>query len=233
MVSLEGTAELVDLPAGPLLGLGGLPFEAAEIELPEGSLLALYTDGLIESRDRDFDDGLDQLCHLLARPAPSLDALCGTVLAGLLPQRPADDVALLLARSHALDASQVATWEIPADPSVVARVRKAAVAQVEAWGLDDAAFVTELVVSELVTNAIRHAEPPIQLRLIHDNTLICEVSDASNTAPHLRRARTYDEGGRGLLLVAQLTQRWGTRQSTQGKTIWAEQTFEPAPPGHF
>lgn len=71
----------------------------------------------------------------------------------------------------------------------------------------------------LVTNAIRYAEPPIQLRLIHDNTLICEVSDGSNTAPHLRRARTYDEGGRGLLLVAQLTQHWGTRQSTQGKTI--------------
>jgi anti-sigma regulatory factor (Ser/Thr protein kinase) len=233
VVSPDGTAELVDLPAGPPLGLGGLPFEAAEIDLPEGSLLALYTDGLIESRDRDIDDGLNRLRHLLTRPAPSLDALCDTVLADLLPQRPADDVALLLARPHALDTSQVATWEISADPSSVAQTRKDAVAQVEAWGLDDAAFVTELVVSELVTNAIRHAEPPIQLRLIHDNTLICEVSDGSNTAPHLRRARTYDEGGRGLLLVAQLTQRWGTRQSTLGKTIWAEQTFEPVPPGHF
>ncbi|MFI8537568.1 SpoIIE family protein phosphatase [Streptomyces aquilus] len=233
VVSPDGTAELVGLPAGPLLGLGGLPFEAAEIDLPEGSLLALYTDGLVESRDRDIDDGLNRLRHLLTRPAPSLDALCDTVLADLLPQRPADDVALLLARTHALDTSQVATWEVSADPSSVAQTRKDAVAQVEAWGLDDAAFVTELVVSELVTNAIRHAEPPIQLRLIHDNSLICEVSDASNTAPHLRRARTYDEGGRGLLLVAQLTQRWGTRQSTRGKTIWAEQTFEPVPPGHF
>ncbi|MEU1440867.1 SpoIIE family protein phosphatase [Streptomyces mirabilis] len=233
VVTPDGTAELVDLPAGPLLGLGGLPFEAAEIDLPEGSLLALCTDGLIESRDRDIDDGLHRLCHLLTRPTPSLDALCDTVLADLLPQRPADDVALLLARTRALDTSQVATWEIPADPSAVAQTRKDALAQVEAWGLEDAAFVTELVVSELVTNAIRHGEPPIQLRLIHDKTLICEVSDGSNTAPHLRRARTYDEGGRGLLLVAQLTQRWGTRQSARGKTIWAERTFEPVPPGHF
>ncbi|MFF7314679.1 SpoIIE family protein phosphatase [Streptomyces sp. NPDC008137] len=233
VVSPDGTVELVDLPVGPPLGLGGLPFEAAEIDLPEGSLLALYTDGLIESRNRDIDDGLHRLCHLLTRPTPSLDALCDTVLADLLSQRPADDVALLLARTRALDTSQVATWEVPADPSVVAQTRKDAVAQIEAWGLEDAAFVTELVVSELVTNAIRHGQPPIQLRLIHDKTLICEVSDGSNTAPHLRRARTYDEGGRGLLLVAQLTQHWGTRQSTQGKTIWAEQTFEPVPSGHF
>ncbi|MFF9040554.1 SpoIIE family protein phosphatase [Streptomyces sp. NPDC014892] len=233
VVSPEGTAEPVDLPAGPLLGLGGLPFEAAEIDLPEGSLLTLYTDGLIESRDRDIDDGLHRLCHLLTRPTPSLDALCDTVLADLLPQRPADDVALLLARTRALDTSQVATWEIPTDPSAVPQTRKNAVAQIESWGLEDAAFVTELVVSELVTNAIRYGQPPIQLRLIHDKTLICEVSDGSNTAPHLRRARTYDEGGRGLLLVAQLTQRWGTRQGAQGKTIWAEQTPERVPPGHF
>ncbi len=80
----------------------------------------------------------------------------------------------------------------------------------------------ELVVSELVTNAIRYGEPPIQLRLIRDGALICEVSDGSSTSPHLRRAHAYDEGGRGLLLVAQLTERWGSRQTTTGKTIWAE-----------
>jgi hypothetical protein len=87
------------------------------------------------------------------------------------------------------------------------------------------AFTTGLVVSELVTNAIRHAESPIQLRLIRDRTLICEVSDGSSTAPHLRRALAFDEGGRGLLLVSRLTQRWGTRQTPHGKTIWAEQAL--------
>ncbi|MFD9935547.1 SpoIIE family protein phosphatase [Streptomyces massasporeus] len=228
VVSPDGTVDLVGLPAAPPLGVSGLPYEATEVVLPEGSLLALYTNGLVETPDRDLDTGVHRLREALARPAASLDALCDTVLADLLPQRPADDVALLIARTRALDAGQVATWEVPADPPAVAQTRKDVVAQLERWGLSDAVFVTELVVSELVTNAIRHAEPPVQLRLIHDSTLICEVSDGGNTAPHLRRARSYDEGGRGLLLVAQLTERWGTRQSATGKTIWAEQNLFPA-----
>ncbi|SMQ17405.1 PAS domain S-box-containing protein [Streptomyces sp. Ag82_O1-12] len=228
VVSPDGTVDLVSLPAASPLGVSGLPYEATEVVLPEGSLLALYTNGLVETPDRDLDTGVRRLREALARPAASLDALCDTVLTDLLPQRPADDVALLIARTRALDARQVATWAVPADPAAVAQARKDVVAQLERWGLSDAVFVTELVVSELVTNAIRHAEPPVQLRLIHDSTLICEVSDGGNTAPHLRRARTYDEGGRGLLLVAQLTERWGTRQSAVGKTIWAEQTLTPA-----
>ncbi|MEV7080232.1 SpoIIE family protein phosphatase [Streptomyces sp. NPDC093516] len=220
-----GTVDLVALPAAPPLGVGGLPYEATEVELPEGSLLALYTNGLVATRDRDIDAGVHRLREALARPADSLDALCDRVLTELLPQRPADDVALLVARTRALDADQVATWDVPCDPSAVARARKDVVAQLERWGLSDAVFVTELIVSELVTNAIRHAEPPVRLRLIHDTTLICEVSDGGSTAPHLRRARSHDEGGRGLLLVARLTERWGTRQSATGKTIWAEQTL--------
>ncbi|MEW2614581.1 SpoIIE family protein phosphatase [Streptomyces sp. NPDC047880] len=228
VVSPEGTVDLVGLPSAPPLGVGGLPYEATEVDVPEGSLLALYTNGLIEAPDRDLDTGVDRLREALARPAPSLDALCDAVLADLLPPRPTDDVALLIARTRALDERQVATWAVPSEPSAVAQTRKDVVAQLERWGLSDAVFVTELVVSELVTNAIRHAEPPVQLRLIHDSTLICEVSDGGSTAPHLRRARIYDEGGRGLLLVAQLTERWGTRQSGTGKTIWAEQNLSLA-----
>ncbi|WP_344273934.1 SpoIIE family protein phosphatase [Streptomyces hebeiensis] len=231
LVRPDGDAEFVDLPAGPPLGLGNLPFETAEIQLPEGSLLALYTNGLIDSRERGPDDTMTALREALARPAASLEELCDTVLETVLPARPADDVALLLARTRALDASQVVTWELARDPAVVARARGNVSDQLAAWGLDEAVFTTELVVSELVTNAIRYASAPIQLRLIHDRNLICEVSDGSNTAPHLRRARVFDEGGRGLLLVAQLTRSWGTRQGVGGKTIWAEQTLpvgEPA-----
>jgi PAS domain S-box-containing protein len=224
-----GEAEFLSLPPGPPLGLGGLPFEAAEVELPEGSLLALFTDGLIESRDRDIDEGLERLRGALTPPhglveEVSLEDLCDGVLAGMPPGRPADDIALLVARTRALNSSQVATWDLPPNPAVVAQARHLTAEQLAAWGLEEAAFMTELVVSELVTNAIRHAEPPIQLRLIHERGLICEVSDGSSTAPHLRRARTYDEGGRGLLLVAQLTDRWGTRHTSGGKTIWAELT---------
>ena len=167
----------------------------------------------------------------MTRPITSLDASCDDILNAVLLDRPADDVALLLARTHALHGDRIATWDLPADPAIVADARREVARRLGAWGLDDAAFITGLVVSELVTNAIRHAQGPIQLRLIRDQTLICEVSDGSSTAPHLRRARAFDEGGRGLLLVSQLTQRWGMRQTPHGKTIWAEQAFPGAGPG--
>ncbi len=218
-----GAVSFLDLPAGPPLGLGGLPFESAEIELPAGSVLALYTDGLIESRGQDIDLGLERLRCALAHPAPSLDTTCDNVLKAVIPGRAEDDVALLVARTQALDSDRVATWDLPADPAIVAGTRRQVAGQLASWGLDDAVFTTELIVSELVTNAMRHAEPPIQLRLIRDRALICEVSDGSSTAPHLRRARVFDEDGRGLLLVSQLAQRWGTRQTPHGKIIWTEQ----------
>ncbi len=224
----DGTTRLVAMTAGPPLGVGGLPFEATELELPEGSVVALYTDGLVEGRDRDVDHATEELCRALAVPAASLDALCDGVLKAVLPEEPGDDVALLLARTRALGEDRVRTWDVPPDPAGVAATRRSVVGHMTAWGLEETAFVTELVVSELVTNAIRYGEPPIQLRLIRDTVLICEVSDASSTSPHLRRAHAYDEGGRGLLLVAQLTQRWGSRQTDTGKTIWAEQ---PLPAG--
>ncbi|MEU0947984.1 SpoIIE family protein phosphatase [Streptomyces canus] len=223
----DGTASLVPLSAGPPLGVGGLPFEATEIELPEGAVVALYTDGLIEDRDRDIDHATEELCRALTARTDTLDDLCDTVLKAVLPEEPGDDVALLLARTRALGADRVATWDVEPDPAHVAATRQAATEQLTTWGLEEASFVTELVVSELVTNAIRYGEPPIQLRLIRDRTLICEVSDGSSTSPHLRRAHVFDEGGRGLLLVAQLTQRWGSRQTGSGKTIWAEQSLEP------
>ncbi|WP_328919744.1 SpoIIE family protein phosphatase [Streptomyces sp. NBC_00208] len=223
VMTRDGTADILELPAGPPLGLGGLPFESAEIDLPEGSLIALYTDGLIEALDHDIEAGLTRLRQALAQSSTSLEATCDTVLEALLPaDRPHDDVALLLARTHTLGDSQVATWDVDADPAEVARVRASVSEQLTTWGLAELDFTTELVVSELVTNAIRYGRPPIQLRLIHDRTLMCEVADAGNTTPHLRRARAFDEGGRGLFLVAQLAEHWGTRHARRGKTVWAE-----------
>ncbi|MFH8496549.1 SpoIIE family protein phosphatase [Streptomyces coeruleorubidus] len=224
VVPPDGPARQLDLPSGPPLGVGGLPFESAEVELREGSVLSFHTDGLLASRERDVDAGHRMLREALSAPSDSLDETCDRVLHALLPPGgSADDVALLLARTRGLPSSQVATWDIPADPALVAPIRKQVVDQLDRWELIEATFTAELVVSELVTNAIRYGAPPIRLRLIHDaSTLICEVSDTNHTAPHLRRAKTWDEGGRGLLLVAQLTQRWGSRHTTEGKTIWAE-----------
>ncbi|MEY9875112.1 serine phosphatase RsbU (regulator of sigma subunit)/PAS domain-containing protein/anti-sigma regulatory factor (Ser/Thr protein kinase) [Streptacidiphilus sp. MAP12-33] len=223
LVHPDGSVEFPDLPAGPPLGLVGLPFETVETELPEGSQLVLYTDGLVEDRVRDIDVGLDLLRAALARPHRTPEETCQAVLDALLPDRPTDDVALLVARTRALPADQVAAWDLAADPAAVAGLRAGVTEQLTAWELDELAFSTELIVSELATNAIRYAAEPIRVRLLHDRTLVCEVSDGSSTSPHLRYAATSDEGGRGLFLVAQLSERWGTRYTPDGKVIWAEQ----------
>ncbi|WP_409473683.1 SpoIIE family protein phosphatase [Streptomyces sp. HC307] len=227
----DGTATFVELPQGPPLGVGGPPFESVEVTLPPGSTLALYTDGLLADGVGAWavDADRDRLRLALERPGPSLTVRCRSVVDALVPSRPYDDVALLMARTRRLGADQVADWELPMDPAVVAEARKAAMRQLAEWGLEELAFTTELVVSELVTNAIRYAPGPIRLRLIRGRALACEVFDGGATAPHLRHPRTTDEGGRGLLLVAQLTQRWGTRFVPDGKIIWAEQTLTEPP----
>ncbi|WP_371789885.1 SpoIIE family protein phosphatase [Streptomyces sp. NBC_01471] len=226
VVDPDGRVSFPDLPAGPPLGLGGLPFESMEIELPVGSLLALFTDGLVEARDRDIDQGLDTLGRVLGDRHASLEELCDRAVAELLPDgTTADDTALLLVRTRELDASRVAEWELPAEPVAVGRARDLATEQLRHWGLDELCFATELIVSELVTNAVRYAEGPLHVRLIRDRTLLCEVADTGHTSPHLRHSSEEDEGGRGLFIVAQLVQRWGTRYTRSGKTIWTEQAF--------
>ncbi|MGW7225871.1 SpoIIE family protein phosphatase [Streptomyces cyaneofuscatus] len=228
VVHPEGRVTFPDLPAGPPLGLGGLPFESMEIELPVGSLLALFTDGLVEARDHDIDQGLDALGRVLGDPAASLEELCDRAVSELVPDATtADDTALLLARTRQLDEGQVAEWELPAEAVAVGRARELATRQLGVWGLDELSFATELVVSELVTNAVRYGGGPLRLRLIRDRTLLCEVADTGHTSPHLRHSAEDDEGGRGLFIVAQLVQRWGTRYTPAGKTIWTEQAFPP------
>ncbi|MEU9284634.1 SpoIIE family protein phosphatase [Streptomyces sp. NPDC048275] len=231
IVAPDGTVSFAELPHGPALGVGGLPFEAVEFTLAEGSVLALHTDGLIATprTGRDPDAGRERLQRALEAHHQPLDGLCRTIVDDLVPTRPYDDVALLMARTRRLGAEQVATWDLPLDPAVVAEARKATTQQLGVWGLDELAFTTELVVSELVTNAIRHASGPIRLRLITEHALVCEVFDGGATAPHLRHPKTTDEGGRGLFLISQFTQRWGTRYTSEGKIIWAEQSLtEPA-----
>ncbi|MFF8974478.1 SpoIIE family protein phosphatase [Streptomyces sp. NPDC014995] len=223
LVHPDGQVEFPDVPAGLPLGLGGLPFETAELELAEGSRLVLYTDGLVEDRRQDIDTGLERLRGALERADGSPEKTCQVVLESLLPARPNDDIALIVARTRALGAERVAEWDVPVDPAAVGEVRSAVVRQLERWDLEELSFTTELILSELVTNAIRYGSPPIRVRLLRDRTLICEVSDSSNTSPHLRYAAMTDEGGRGLFLVAQLTDRWGTRYTPSGKVIWAEQ----------
>ncbi|MFF3610016.1 SpoIIE family protein phosphatase [Streptomyces sp. NPDC002463] len=214
----------LDLPIGPPLGIGGLPFECKDFDFAEGTVLALFTDGMVEARNRDVDEGVADLCGALDASTESLEQAADEIVSLRVQGSADDDAALLLVRIHAFPEDSMAFWHIASDPAEVAGARALLRAKLEEWGLDDAAFVSELVVSELVTNAIRYGRPPVSLRLLRaaDSTLICEVSDGGHTSPHLRRAGSEDEGGRGLFLVAQFTGMWGTRYSDRGKTIWAE-----------
>ncbi|MFC5213013.1 SpoIIE family protein phosphatase [Streptomyces coerulescens] len=236
LVSPDGSVTFPDIPVAPPLGLGGgLPVETAVLQLAADSRLVLYTDGLVEARDRDIDIGLGMLREALAAShgAPLGDT-CQAVLDAMLRTRPSDDVALLVARTRLLDPDQVAEWEVPDDPAAVPRIRAEATLRLESWGLGEAAFTTELILSELVTNAIRYGKSPIRLRLLRDrDSLICEVADGTSTSPHLRRATLTDEGGRGLFLVAQLSRRWGTRYTDRGKIIWAEQALDGETAGNL
>ncbi|MEU6380735.1 SpoIIE family protein phosphatase [Streptomyces sp. NPDC046909] len=225
LIHPDGSVEFPEVPAGPPLGLGGLPFDTADLELAEGSRLVLYTDGLVEDRERDIDVGLELLRAALARAGDSPENTCQVVLDSRLTSRASDDIALIVARTRALAADQVAEWDVPSEPAAVGRVRADVTRQLARWGLEELEFTTELILSELVTNAIRYGGDPIRVRVLRDRTLICEVFDSSSTSPHLRYAAMTDEGGRGLFLVAQLAERWGTRYTPEGKVIWAEQTL--------
>ncbi|MFF1917967.1 SpoIIE family protein phosphatase [Streptomyces sp. NPDC058239] len=222
----DGTVRALDLPASGPLGSPGPPFEKTDIELPDGSTLALYTAGLLQAQPGD--SGRAGLMGLLAGSPGSVRETCRMLTEALVPALPGEDAAVLVVRTHALGPGRVASWDLPSDPAVVSTARSLVTRQLGSWALDEAAFATELIASELVTNAIRHAKAPVRLRLIHDDVLTCEVSDGSSTSPRLRHARTTDEGGRGLLLVAQCSERWGTRYTGEGKTIWAEQSVEIA-----
>ncbi|GHA81785.1 SpoIIE family protein phosphatase [Streptomyces termitum] len=215
------------LPLGLGLGLGDVPFETTELLLPEDSKLVLFTDGLLEDHGRDLGAGLRLLRRTLERPDRSPEQICADVLANLLSPTPRDDIALLVARARRLPADRIAEWEVARDPAAVSPVRNAAAAKLAEWGLEEPVFAMELILSELVTNAVRYGADPVRVRLLYDRTLVCEVSDGSSTSPHLRHATDTEEGGRGLYLVARYAERWGTRYGPRGKTIWAELRVGP------
>ncbi|TQK52148.1 serine phosphatase RsbU (regulator of sigma subunit) [Streptomyces sp. SLBN-118] len=230
LLHLGGRAEVLRVPPGAPIGVGGVDFEAVELDAPAGATLLLYTDGLVESRLRDVWTGIEQLRERLAATAqltgpdhsPPLEALCDDVLDMLGPGDRDDDIALLAARFDGIAPSDVAYWFLDPEDSAPSRARRLARRALARWGLEELSDSVELLVSEVVTNAVRYAERPVTLRLLRTDVLRCEVGDDSPQLPRQRRARDTDEGGRGLFLVNRLARRWGATRLSTGKVVWFE-----------
>ncbi|MEU4731036.1 SpoIIE family protein phosphatase [Streptomyces sp. NPDC023588] len=235
LLHLGGRAEVLRVPPGAPIGVGGVDFEAVELDAPAGATLLLYTDGLVESRLRDVWTGIEQLRERLATTAqltgldhpPPLEALCDDVLDMLGPGDRDDDIALLAARFDGIAPSDVAYWFLDPEETAPGRARRFARRALARWGLEELEDSLELLVSEVVTNAVRYAERPVTLRLLRTDVLRCEVGDDSPQLPRQRRARDTDEGGRGLFLVNRMARRWGATRLSSGKVVW----FELALPG--
>ncbi|MGW7486615.1 ATP-binding SpoIIE family protein phosphatase [Streptomyces sp. NPDC054786] len=224
----DGSGEVLQVPPGAPIGVGGVPFESVEMPAPRGATLLLYTDGLVESRTRDVWTGVELLCARLQAAAaavtsPPLEMLCDAVLTILDQDARDDDVALLAARFDGFPSLNVAYWFLNPQPQTAGRARKLTRRALHRWGLDPMLETTELLVSEVVTNAVRYASRPIALRLLRTDVLRCEVGDDSPQVPRMRRAQAGDEGGRGLFLVDRLAQRWGATRLSTGKVVWFEQ----------
>ncbi|MFE7244205.1 SpoIIE family protein phosphatase [Streptomyces sp. NPDC057580] len=229
VVHPDGTTRVCDVPAGPPLGCTqNTPRASASLELAEGSTLAFYTSALLPEAETETETDPGLLRSVLGRSDRSLQSLCDDVVYALGNERPRGDAALLLARTSDIAAGHVATWHLTPDATAAGEARALVRRQLAQWNLDEeTAFTAELIVSELATNALRYGAPPLQLRLILERTLTCEMTDAGDSAPHLRHARVVDESGRGLFIVSQLAHHWGTRYSQNGKTIWTEQNCSP------
>ncbi|MEU1313421.1 SpoIIE family protein phosphatase [Streptomyces cinnamoneus] len=229
-----GRAEVLRVPPGAPIGVGGVDFEAVELDAPAGATLLLYTDGLVESRIRDVWTGIEQLRERLIDTArltgpnpPPLEPLCDEVLGMLGPGDRDDDIALLAARFEGIAPSDVAYWFLDPRPQTARQARRLARRALTRWGLEELSDSVELLVSEVITNAVRYAERPITLRLLRTDVLRCEVGDDVPQLPRLRQARPSDEGGRGLYLVNKLARRWGATRLSTGKVVWFELALPP------
>src|SRR5262249_37099501 len=231
LVRPDGTSEFLDVSPAPPLGTGASPIASGTLKIDDGSLLVMYTDGLVERRTEDIDEGLAGLKEIFgpSSPAEPLEDLCRRTLAGVYDDHQRDDIAILIARLRRIGADRHASWNLAPKLTAARRARSLIRRPLREWGLTELTPLAELVVSELVTNAVRYAQSKISLRLVLEGGLFCEVIDDSAALPRLRQAAEFDERGRGLQVVSQIAQRWGTRRTGTGKVVWCELAL---PPGH-
>jgi hypothetical protein len=225
LVHPDGTNELLDVPPSPPLGIGDGEVESRQFKVEDGSLFVLYTDGLVENKGQDISDGLARLRGIFGPGSPTrpLEDLCKATLDGVYSDHQRDDIAVLIARLRRLPEDSYASWTLAPKLTSVREARSVLAEPMKRWDLEDLIPTTELLVSELVTNAVRYSRGEITLRLVNEKALVCEVLDNSGALPRLRQASSEDENGRGLQVVRQLSQRWGARRTATGKVVWCEQ----------
>ncbi len=231
LVHPDGTNELLDVPPAPPLGIGDGEVESRQFQIEDGSLFVLYTDGLVESRDRDISDGLARLQDIFGPGSPTrpLEDLCKATLDGVYSDEQRDDIAVLIARLRRLQPENYASWTLSPKLTSVRHARSVIAEPMRRWGLEELIPTTELLVSELVTNAVRYSRGEVTLRLVNEKALVCEVLDNSAALPRLRQAGSEDENGRGLQVVRRLSKRWGARRTPTGKVVWCEQPLPGGP----
>ncbi len=234
LVHPDGSNELLDVPPAPPLGIGDGEVESRRFKIEDGSLFVLYTDGLVENKGQDISDGLARLRGIFGPGSPTrpLEDLCKATLDGVYSDHQRDDIAVLIARLRRLPEDSYASWTLAPKLTSVREARSVLAEPMKRWDLEDLIPTTELLVSELVTNAVRYSRGEVTLRLVNEKALVCEVLDNSGALPRLRQANGEDENGRGLQVVRQLSHRWGSRRTATGKVVWCEQPL-PGSAGAF
>ncbi|MER7895900.1 SpoIIE family protein phosphatase [Streptomyces sp. NPDC096046] len=235
----DGRTEIAEAEGGPPLGVvTRADFPMSPLRLPPGTVIALVTDGLVETPGSDIDDGMDHLAERLADAAPADLGLVADALLGDAPR--SDDVALLLLRYDGMELRPLREgWTVWRVPQAVGHARRFARRTLRSWGVTVDQDAALLVVSELVTNALVHTDGQVRMDLtLVNNRLRIAVADASPRSPVRPTSIGWEAtGGRGILLVEALAATWGTLPVSGGKQVWAELTLAaerstgPAPPG--
>ncbi|MFE0427290.1 SpoIIE family protein phosphatase, partial [Streptomyces sp. NPDC058953] len=227
----DGTVHRADNPTGPPLGTGGWFYSSGTIDLPPGSGAVLYTDGLVERRDEDIDEGVAALERALSGATGTPQVVCDRLLRAMgITADHDDDVAVLVVQHPARSGTAAelfhnAALDLLGGVEAAPRARAFASGVLASWRFSPELHdLGVLATSELVANSLQHGTPPMRLRLRRtDRRLIIEVTDGDEHLPRRRRAESEDETGRGISIIAAIASNWGSRRTPGGgKAVWCE-----------
>lgn len=227
----DGTVERAADPTGPPLGTGGWVHTSGTIALPPGSTAVLYTDGLVERRSEDIEEGVASLARALSGAKGSPQVVCDRLIRSLgVTAEHDDDVAVLVVQHPARTGANAelfhnAALELLGGIEAAPRARAFATGVLTSWRFPvELRDLGVLAASELVANSLQHGTPPMRLGLRRtDRRLIIEVTDGDDHLPRRRQAEPADEAGRGIEIIASIATSWGSRRTPDGgKAVWCE-----------